>query len=555
MGRACQREIFLCFFFSKNKPFLFHAAHRNRHRMSILPLRRALLSVADKTGLVPFAQALAAHGVEILSTGGSARTLRDAGVPVRDVSDHTGFPEILDGRVKTLTPQIHGGILGRRDLPDHVAQMAAHEIAPIDLVAVNLYPFEATVASGADADTCIENIDIGGPALIRAAAKNHDFVAVLTEPGHYDAVLAELSGSGGTTQALRRRLAGVAYARTAAYDAAIAAWFAGRAGEYFPDRLTISGQRRQHLRYGENPHQQAAFYVTGDRPGVATARQIQGKELSYNNLNDTDAAFECAAEFDSPTVVIVKHANPCGVATAHDLAAAWDLALRCDPVSAFGGIVALNRTLDAPAAEKIAAIFTEVIVAPDATDDARHILARRKNLRLLLTGALPDPAAAGVTFRSLSGGFLAQSRDSGRIQQPDLKFVTQRTPTGTELADLLFAFRVCKHVKSNAIVYARNGATVGVGAGQMSRVDSARIAAWKSAEAARDANLPEPLTHGSVVASDAFFPFADGLEAAIAAGATAVIQPGGSMRDAEVIEAANRAGVAMVLTGMRHFRH
>jgi phosphoribosylaminoimidazolecarboxamide formyltransferase/IMP cyclohydrolase len=523
--------------------------------MSIVPVRRALLSVSDKTGLVPFAQALTAHGVEILSTGGSARTLRDAGVPVRDVSDHTGFPEILDGRVKTLVPQIHGGILGRRDLPEHLAQMAAHAIAPIDLVAVNLYPFEATVASGADANACVENIDIGGPALLRAAAKNHDFVAVVTEPGHYDTVLAELAAAGGTTHALRRHLAGVAYARTAAYDAAIAAWFATQAGENFPDRLTISGQRRQTLRYGENPHQQASFYITGDRPGVATARQIQGKELSYNNLNDTDAAFECVAEFDTPAVVIVKHANPCGVATAHDLTAAWDLALRCDPVSAFGGIVALNRTLDAPAAEKIAAIFTEVIVAPDATEDARHILGRRKNLRLLLTGGLPDPALPGLTYRSLSGGFLAQDRDSGRIQQHDLKIVTQRPPTDSELTDLLFAFRVCKHVKSNAIVYAKNGATVGIGAGQMSRVDSARIAAWKSAEAAREAGLHEPLTHGSVVASDAFFPFADGLEAAIAAGATAVIQPGGSMRDTEVIAAANRAGVAMVLTGMRHFRH
>jgi len=523
--------------------------------MSIIPVRRALISVSDKTGLVPFAQALAAHGVEILSTGGSARTLRDAGIEVRDVSEHTGFPEILDGRVKTLVPQIHGGILGRRDLPEHVAQMAAHAIAPIDLVAVNLYPFEATVAAGAGADDCIENIDIGGPALIRAAAKNHDFVAVLTEPGHYDAVLAELAEAGGTTHALRRRLAGAAYARTAAYDAAIAAWFATQAGQNFPDRLTLSGDLRQTLRYGENPHQQAAFYVTGNRPGVATARQAQGKELSYNNLNDTDAAYECVAEFDAPAIVIVKHANPCGVAVAPDLATAWDLALRCDPVSAFGGIVALNRTLDAPAAEKIAAIFTEVIVAPDATDDARHILARRKNVRLLLTGGLPDPAAPGLTFRSLSGGFLAQSRDAGRIRHADLKIVTERPPTDAERADLLFAFRVCKHVKSNAIVYARNGATVGIGAGQMSRVDSARIAAWKSAEAAREANLPEPLTRGSVVASDAFFPFADGLEAAIAAGATAVIQPGGSMRDNEVIEAANRAGVAMVLTGMRHFRH
>jgi phosphoribosylaminoimidazolecarboxamide formyltransferase/IMP cyclohydrolase len=525
------------------------------NKPDILPVRRALISVSDKEALVPFARALAASGVEILSTGGSARTLRDAGVTVREVSDYAGFPEILDGRVKTLVPRIHGGILGRRDRPEHMAQMAAHGIATIDLVAVNLYPFEATVASGADWDTCVENIDIGGPALIRAAAKNHDYVSVLTEPADYDGVLAELAAFGGTTYALRRRLAGAAYARTAAYDAAIASWFAAQQGVGFPDRLTISGALRQTLRYGENPHQEAAFYVTGERAGVATARQVQGRELSYNNLNDTDAAFECAAEFEGPAVVIVKHANPCGVAVSDSLAGAWDLALRCDPVSAFGGIVAVNRELDDATAEKIAAIFTEVIVAPDATSAAQQVLSRRRNVRLLLTGGLPDPAAAGLTYRSLSGGFLAQGRDAGRVSPADLKTVTQRAPTAGELADLLFAFRVCKHVKSNAIVYAKAGATVGIGAGQMSRVDSARIAAWKAAEAAREAGLAEPLTHGSVVASDAFFPFADGLEAAVAAGATAVIQPGGSMRDTEVIAAADRAGVAMVLTGMRHFRH
>jgi phosphoribosylaminoimidazolecarboxamide formyltransferase/IMP cyclohydrolase len=523
--------------------------------MTVTPIRRALISVSDKTGLIAFARALAALDVEILSTGGSARALRDAGIAVREVSEHTGFPEILDGRVKTLVPHIHGGILGRRDLPAHVAEMQAHGIAPIDLVAVNLYPFEATVAAGAGWNDCVENIDIGGPALIRAAAKNHDFVSVLTEPAHYDAVLAELTEKGGTTLALRRRLAGQAYARTAAYDAAIASWFAHQQGIVFPDRMIIAGQLRQTVRYGENPHQDAAFYANGARPGVATARQLQGKELSYNNLNDTDAAFECVAEFDEPAVVIVKHANPCGAAVADNLAAAWDLALRCDPVSAFGGIVAVNRVLDAAAAEKMSAIFTEVIVAPDATEDARQILARRKNLRLLLTGSVPDPVAAGCVFRSVAGGFLAQSRDAGRVDAAALKIVTQRSPTDTERADLLFAFRVCKHVKSNAIVYAKSGATVGIGAGQMSRVDSARIAAWKSAEAARAAGLSEPLTIGSVVASDAFFPFADGLEAAVAAGATAVIQPGGSMRDDEVIAAADRAGIAMVLTGMRHFRH
>jgi phosphoribosylaminoimidazolecarboxamide formyltransferase/IMP cyclohydrolase len=521
----------------------------------IVNIRRALISVSDKTGLVPFAQALTARGVEILSTGGSARVLRDAGVAVKEVSEHTGFPEIMDGRVKTLVPQIHGGILGRRDVPEHMEQMRSHGIEPIDLVVVNLYPFEATVAKGAPYDDCVENIDIGGPALIRAAAKNHDFVAVLTDPAQYVEVQKELASSGGTSLPLRRRLAGEAYARTAAYDAAIGAWFARQREEMFPQRVTVSGRLRQTLRYGENPHQAAAFYVSGDRPGVATAVQVQGKELSYNNLNETDAAFECVAEFDAPTIAIIKHANPCGVASAARLADAWDAAFRCDPVSPFGGIVAVNRTLDAASAEKIAAIFTEVIIAPDADDAARVVLARRKNLRLLLAGSVPDPSAGGMAFRSVAGGFLAQMRDAGRIGVGDLRVVTQRAPTDAEMADLLFAFRVCKHVKSNAIVYAKDGATVGIGAGQPNRVESARIAAWKSDEAAKAAGLTERLTAGSVVASDAFFPFADGLEVAIAAGATAVIQPGGSIRDAEVIAAADAAGVAMVFTGMRHFRH
>jgi phosphoribosylaminoimidazolecarboxamide formyltransferase / IMP cyclohydrolase len=529
----------------------------------IVPIRRALISVSDKSGLVAFARALADRGVEILSTGGSAKALREANVPVKEVAEHTGFPEILDGRVKTLVPQIHGGILGRRDNDQHITQMAEHGIAPIDLVAVNLYPFEATVAGGAPDEDCIENIDIGGPALIRAAAKNHDFVTVLTEPDQYDSVLTEFAERGGTTLVSRRRLAGEAYARTAAYDAAIAAWFAneqarglppGSTGG-FPHRLTIGGTLRQTLRYGENPHQQAAFYVNGTRPGVATARQLQGKELSYNNLADTDAAFECVAEFSAPTVAIIKHANPCGVASGSSLAEAWDLAFRCDPISPFGGIVAVNRTLDVDAAEKIAAILTEVIVAPDATDAAIAAVARRRNLRLLLTGGMPDATSQQMIFRSLGGGFLAQTSDIGRITAADLKVVTKRAPTAAEIEDLLFAFTVCKHVKSNAIVYARDGATVGIGSGQPNRVDSARIAAWKSEEAAKAAGLPGRLTEGSVVASDAFFPFADGLEATAAAGATAVIQPGGSVRDAEVIAAADGAGLAMVFTGMRHFRH
>jgi len=521
----------------------------------IVPIRRALISVSDKTGLIAFAQVLARRHVEILSTGGSAKALRDAGIAVKEVSEHTGFPEIMDGRVKTLVPQIHGGILARRDNQEHLAQMQAHAIAPIDLVAVNLYPFEATVARAAPYDECVENIDIGGPALIRAAAKNLDFVTVLTDPAQYAEVLEQLSATGCTTLDLRRRLAGEAYARTAAYDAAIATWFAQQRDETFPKRLAVAGTLRQTLRYGENPHQDAAFYAAGSRPGVATATQVQGKELSYNNLNDTDAAFECVAEFDAPTIAIIKHATPCGVASAHVLGDAWDAAFRCDPVSPYGGIVAVNRTLDAAAAEKIAAIFTEVIIAPDADPAARSILARKRNLRLLLTGGMPDPRAGGLTFRSLAGGFLAQTRDTGRIGPGDVKVVTERAPTDAELQDLLFAFRVCKHVKSNAIVYARGQATVGIGGGQPNRVDSARIAAWKSEEAAKAAGLPHRLTQGSVVASDAFFPFADGLEAAVAAGATAVIQPGGSIRDAEVIAAADAAGIAMVFTNLRHFRH
>jgi phosphoribosylaminoimidazolecarboxamide formyltransferase/IMP cyclohydrolase len=508
-------------------------------------MKTALISVSDKTGLVPLAQALARHGIRIISTGGSAASLREAGIPVIDVADHTGFPEILDGRVKTLLPKIHGGILARRGQPEHVAQMQAHGIEAIDIVCVNVYPFEATVASGADDAVCIENIDIGGPALIRAAAKNHEHVVVLTDPAQYAPFLDTLDG-GGPDLDQRRRLATEAYARTAAYDSAVAAWFMrAQPGDAFPRHFTLGGTLRQTLRYGENPHQHAAFYASGSRPGVATARQLQGRELSYNNLNDADAAFECVAEFDEPTVVIVKHANPCGVATAASLAGAWDRALACDPVSAFGGIVALNRTLDGATAEKILPLFTEVIIAPDATDDAQHVLAHKKNVRLLLTGNLPDPAESGFTARTIAGGLLVQSRDSGRVAPADMQIVTRRAPTDAEMRDLIFAFRVCKHVKSNAIVYARAGATVGIGAGQMSRVDSARIAAWKAQSA----------TQGSVCASDAFFPFADGLEAAIAAGATAVIQPGGSVRDAEVIAAADGAGIAMVMTGMRHFRH
>jgi phosphoribosylaminoimidazolecarboxamide formyltransferase/IMP cyclohydrolase len=523
-------------------------------------IARALISVSDKTGLVEFAEALAKGGVELISTGGSARALREAGLEVKEVSSHTGFPEILDGRVKTLHPAVHGGILARRDLESHRAALAEHAIAPIDLVVVNLYPFRETLARGADRETCIENIDIGGPALIRAAAKNHQHVAVVTDPADYGPLLAEFEAQGGaTTIELRRRLAAAAYAHTAAYDSAIAGWMAAQEGETVPAHFSLTASLKQSLRYGENPHQQAAFYVGGERrPGVATAVQLQGKELSYNNLNDTDAAYELVAEFDpkdTAAVAIIKHANPCGVATGASLLDAYKRALRCDPVSAFGGIIALNRTLDAASAEAISEFFTEVIIAPDAEDAALKVLAKKKNLRVLLAGGLPDAGEAGTTMKMLSGGFLLQARDNGRVGALDLKTVTKRTPTAQEFDDLKFAFTVTKHVKSNAIVYAKDGATAGIGAGQMSRVDSARIAAWKGEAAAKEAGLKQSLTKGSVVASDAFFPFADGLLTAIKAGATAVIQPGGSMRDDEVIAAADEAGVAMVFTGMRHFRH
>ncbi|MFL4981988.1 MAG: bifunctional phosphoribosylaminoimidazolecarboxamide formyltransferase/IMP cyclohydrolase [Xanthobacteraceae bacterium] len=521
---------------------------------------RALLSVSDKTGLVAFARALAEHGIELVSTGGTAKALAAEALSVIDVADLTGFPEMMDGRVKTLHPVVHGGLLAIRDDPDHVAAMQAHGIRPIDLLAVNLYPFEETVAKGAGFADCVENIDIGGPAMIRAAAKNHADVAVVVEPADYAPVLAELKAHGGaTTLALRQRLAANAYARTAAYDAAIANWFADRLADPAPGFRAVGGRLVEALRYGENPHQTAAFYATGEkRFGVATARQVQGKQLSYNNINDTDAAYECVAEFDpqrTAAVVIVKHANPCGVAEGESLVAAYRKALACDPVSAFGGIVATNRTLDAEAARAITEIFTEVIIAPDATEEAIAIVGAKKNLRLLVAGGLPDARAVGLTVKSVAGGLLVQSRDNAVVDEMQLRTVTRRAPSAAELADLRFAFRVAKHVKSNTIIYAKDRATVGIGAGQMSRVDAAHIAARKAEDAAKEAGLSEPLTKGSVVASDAFFPFADGLLVAIEAGATAVIQPGGSMRDDEVIKAADEHGVAIVFTGTRHFRH
>jgi phosphoribosylaminoimidazolecarboxamide formyltransferase / IMP cyclohydrolase len=526
------------------------------HRM----IKRALLSVSDKTGLAEFAKALAGYGVEIVSTGGTAKLLRDAGLEVTDVSEVTAVPEMMDGRVKTLHPKIHGGLLAVRGDEAHERALEEHAIPPIDLLVVNLYPFEQAVASGADVATCIETIDIGGPALIRAGAKNHASVTVITEPSDYARVLDEMAAhNGATTLALRKSLAARAFARTAAYDAAIANWFANVDGEQNPQRRVLAGQLVEALRYGENPHQWASFYRTDEkRSGVATAKQLQGKELSYNNLNDTDAAYELVAEFDaerSAAVAIVKHANPCGAALGRTLAEAYAKALACDPVSAFGGIVALNRPLDADAAREIVKIFTEVIIAPDASAEAKAILAEKKNVRLLLAGSLPDPKAEGVTFRSLAGGFLVQGRDNTVVAQPELKIVTKRKPTAEEFADLIFAFTVAKHVKSNAIVYAKDGATVGIGAGQMSRVDAARMAAWKAEDAARGRGLATSPTQGSVAASDAFFPFPDGLQVVAEAGVTAVIQPGGAMRDADVIAAADRAGLAMVFTDMRHFRH
>ena len=519
-------------------------------------IRRALISVSDKTGLADFGRFLADNGVVVLSTGGSAKALAEAGVDVIEVADHTGFPEMMDGRVKTLHPKIHGGLLAIRGNADHEAAMAEYAIAPIDLLAVNLYPFEETVAAGADFATCVENIDIGGPALIRAAGKNHDAVTVLVDAEDYALVMDEMKANdGATTAETRRRLAAIAYARTAAYDAAIGEWFANQLGEPFPRRRTFAGTRAEKLRYGENPHQAAAFYVGGEaRPGIATAEQVQGKALSFNNLNDTDAAFELVAEFSDPACAIIKHANPCGVAAGGALADVYARALASDPISAFGGIIALNRPIDGPTAEAIAQLFAEVVIAPDADADARAAFAAKQDLRVLLTGALPDVAADGMTLRTVAGGYLLQGRDAA-VTADELKVVTKRQPSDAEMADLRFAFTVCKHAKSNAIVYVKNGATVGVGAGQMSRVDSSRIAAWKAKEASNAAGEAESRAVGSVAASDAFFPFADGLLAAAEAGATAIIQPGGSMRDEEVIAAADDKGLAMVFTGMRHFRH
>jgi phosphoribosylaminoimidazolecarboxamide formyltransferase / IMP cyclohydrolase len=529
--------------------------------MSDVKVARALLSVSDKSGLIELAQALARHGVELVSTGGTAKALREAGLEVRDISDLTGFPEMMDGRVKTLHPKVHGGLLAVRDDAAHAEAMAAHDIGAIDLVIVNLYPFAETVAGGAGREEVIENIDIGGPSMVRSAAKNHAFVAIVTDSADYAELIGELDRSGGMTSLdLRKRLAAKAFAATAIYDSTIASWFAfADQGQAFPDTLPVTMRKREELRYGENPHQQAALYapIGPHSRGIAQAEQVQGKALSYNNYNDADAALELVGEFrnSDPACVIVKHANPCGVAIGPSLLEAYEAAFACDTVSAFGGIIAVNAPLDARSAEAMTRIFTEVVIAPEADPEAREIFAKKKNLRLLLTGDLADPGRSGFVFKSIAGGYLLQSRDNGRITRGDLKVVTKRAPSGREMADCLFAWTVAKHVKSNAIVYAKDGATAGIGAGQMNRLESARIAAWKARDAAEKAGWDLPRTIGSAVASDAFFPFADGLLAAVEAGATAVIQPGGSVRDEEVIAAADEAGLAMVFTGMRHFRH
>lgn len=523
-----------------------------------IKIKRALISVSDKTGICEFAKALHAHGVEILSTGGTAKTLAEAGIPVKEVSDHTGFPEIMEGRVKTLHPKVHGGILAKRDNDDHVKAMEDNDITPIDMVVINLYPFVETMNSGADFAKCVENIDIGGPAMIRAAAKNHKYVSIVTDPQDYENVIEDMNAhDGAVTHKTRQRLAFTAFSMTATYDSSISGWLAGEMSEATPRRISFSGALKQKLRYGENPHQNAALYVMDDqeRPGAATATQVQGKELSYNNLNDTDAAFELVAEFDEPSVAIIKHANPCGVSSSENILDAYKKALLCDQTSAFGGIIALNRPLSADVAAAITERFVEVIIAPSIETDAIDVVAQKKNIRVLTTGAMPDITEPRRMVTRIAGGLLVQDADTLLLDEEAMKVVTDREPTEQELKDMMFAFRVAKHVKSNAIVYAKDGSTVGIGAGQMSRIDSSRIAAWKAQEAAKEAGWDEPLTRGSVVASDAFFPFADGLIAAADAGVTAVIQPGGSIRDQEVIDAANERGLAMIFTGMRHFRH
>jgi phosphoribosylaminoimidazolecarboxamide formyltransferase/IMP cyclohydrolase len=527
---------------------------------SAVKIRVALLSVSDKTGLKELAAALSQQECKFISTGGTARFLRENGFGVTDVSEVTGFPEIMDGRVKTLHPKIHGALLSVGGNAEHDAARAAHGIGLIDLLVVNLYPFERTLADGAPREDIVENIDVGGPAMIRAASKNHDRVSVLVDPADYGEFVKRLEkGNGLIDFATRERLAAKAFSHTAVYDSAIANWMVKDHDDAAPETLFIKARRAQTLRYGENPHQQGAAYkIAANGAGVLDAVQVQGKELSYNNINDTDAALEAISEFDQaqkPACVIVKHANPCGVALGDTLGAAYARALACDPVSAFGGILAFNRALDLKTAEEISKIFTEVIITPGASEEAKALLAAKKNLRLLLLPSLAKERSQAKVLKSIRGGLLVQDRDDIAEDEKKFRIVTKKTPTPEQMSDLLFAWKIAKHVKSNAIVFAKDEATVGIGAGQMSRIDSTRIAVRKSLDAAQAMGLDTPLTHGAVLASDAFFPFADGLEAAAEAGATAIIQPGGAQRDSEVIAAAERLGLAMVFTGVRHFRH
>ncbi len=526
-------------------------------------VKRALISVSDKSRLIEQARALHERKVELISTGGTYRSIAAAGIPVVDVSEVTNFPEMMDGRVKTLHPMVHGGLLGDRDIDSHNMSMQEHGIIPIDLLIVNLYPFEQTVNQGGSYEMCIENIDIGGPAMIRAAAKNHAHVAVCTDSDDVELVLAEMDANQGKVSGgLKQKLASKTYAQSAAYDSAIANYFVEHLNETDPIFKVQAGKLKQSLRYGENPHQIAGFYSDGSaRPGVASATQLQGKELSYNNINDTDAAYELVAEFGSvsegatPAVAIIKHANPCGVSVAPTFLEAYKNALACDPVSAFGGIVALNGSLDKDTASHILKVFTEVVIAPSADPEAIELFKKKKNVRLLIVGGLPDPREPSLTYRNVGGGILVQNRDNGHVSMTDLKVVTKRRPSTKEMSDLLMAWKVAKHVKSNAIIYVKDGSTAGIGAGQMSRIDSARIAARKAQDAKDTAGWDTLKTEGCACASDAFFPFADGMLAAAAAGATSIIQPGGSIRDDEVIAAADEKGIAMVFTNMRHFRH
>ncbi len=533
----------------------------------IKKIKRALISVSDKTGIESFARKLSDFGVEILSTGGTAKALKKVGIQVKDVSDYTSFPEIMEGRIKTLHPKIHGGLLGKHDNAEHIAIMEKHDIDPIDMVVTSLYPFVKTIQSGNPFDECIENIDIGGPAMIRASAKNHAYVAVITDPQDYLSVLEEMTkNDGALTYKTRQSLAFTAFSLTAAYDSSISNWLASevkeekeeKEEENFPKHISFSGTLKQPLRYGENPHQKAALYLCDDtmkRPGAALANQLQGKELSYNNLADTNAAFELVAEFDNPAVAIIKHANPCGVSVSDNVLSAYKQALLCDQDSAFGGIIALNRPLTAELASTIIDRFVEVIIAPVIENEALDALRHKRNIRVLETGAMPERAQKSHIVKRIAGGMLVQDADNITMDMDNLRSVTERKPTDKEMEDLIFAFTIAKHVKSNAIIYAKDLTTVGIGAGQMSRVDSCRIAVMKAQKAAKDAGWDEPLTTGSVVASDAFFPFADGLLTAANAGVTAVIQPGGSIRDREVIDAANEHGLAMIFTGLRHFNH